>query len=93
MFDTSNSGLVKPHDIVVAMIKGGHDKEKKSLFRLFQSLDIDEFNEIGITFRTFMEYLNKNYLGRDMEHLRYQFELLDTECKGYIEADQLIKIH
>lgn len=50
MFDHENSGLVKPHDIVIAMQKGNHDKEKKSLFRLFQSLDIPEFNEHGITF-------------------------------------------
>lgn len=40
-----------------------------------------------------MECLNKTYLGRDIESLRYQFELLDTEGKGYLEADQLIKIH
>lgn len=87
MFDSTNSGLVKPHDIVIAMEKGGHDREKKSLYRLFKSLDIPEFNELGLTFRTFMECLNKTYLGRDVENLRYQFELFDTEGKGYIEAD------
>ena len=40
-----------------------------------------------------MECLNKTYLGREIENLKYQFELFDTEGKGYIEADHLIKIH
>lgn len=58
MFDSNNTGLVKPRDIVIAMVKGGYDKEKASLFKLFKSIDSPEYNEHGITFRTFMDILN-----------------------------------
>ena len=92
MFDTNNTGLVKPFDIVHAMEKGGYDKEKASLFRLFKSIDTPEYNEHGITFWTFMETLNWTYLGWDIESLKYQFDLFDTDQKGYLDTDQLIQV-
>lgn len=62
---------MKPRDIISAMEKGNFDKDKLALYRLFKSIDNDDYNTNGITFDVFMELLNRTFLSKDPESMKY----------------------